>query len=94
MIISGKVKIIKRPEDYYSIKDRIIIVAKNTTPDIVLVINKVAAIITEVDNKMCHAAIIAREYNKPIIMGQAGALKKYKNGQIITIDLNLKKIIC
>lgn len=94
MVISGKVKIIKRPDDYYAIKDKIIIVAKNTTPDIVLVINKVAAIITEVDNKMCHAAIIAREYKIPLIMGQVGVLKKFKNGQTIKIDLNSKRIIC
>jgi len=93
MIISGKVKIIRKPEDYYQIKDEVIIVAKNTTPDIVVVINKVLAIITEVDNKLCHAAIIAREYNKPLIMGQINVTKKYKDGDIISIN-TISKTIC
>lgn len=93
MIISGKVKIIKKPKDYYKIKDEVIVIAKNTTPDIVVVINKVLAIITEVDNKLCHAAIIAREYGKPLIMGQINAAKKYKDGDIISINI-ISKTIC
>ncbi|MBU4257298.1 hypothetical protein L6249_01730 [Candidatus Parcubacteria bacterium] len=93
MIISGKVKIIKKPKDYYKIKDEVIVIAKNTTPDIVVVINKVLAIITEVDNKLCHAAIIAREYGKPLIMGQINATKKYKDGDTISINI-ISKIIC
>ena len=93
MLISGKVKVIKNQKDYYTIKEEVIIVAARTTPDIVVVMHNVLAIITEVDNKLCHAAIIAREYNKPLVMGQLNATKKYKDGDFITIDIN-KKIIC
>jgi pyruvate,water dikinase len=93
MIIKGKVKIIKKPQDYYQIKNKVIIVAENTTPDIVIVINKVKAIITEIDNKLCHAAIIAREYKKPIVMGRAGVTKKYKDGDTISINI-ISKTIC
>lgn len=93
MIIKGKVKIIKKQKDYYQIKDEVIIVAVNTTPDIVAVINKVKAIVTEIDNKLCHAAIIAREYNKPLVMGQAGVTKKYKDGDTISINI-ISKTIC
>ncbi len=93
MIISGKVKIIKKQKDYYQIKDEVIIVTENTTPDIVVVINKVKAIVTEIDNKLCHAAIIAREYDKPLVMGQVNATKKYKDGDTISINI-ISKIIC
>ena len=93
MILRGNIKIIKKPEDYYKIKNDIIIVAKNTTPDIVIIIHKVKAIITEINNKLCHAAIIAREYNIPLIMGVDNATKKFKNGQEIKIDTISKKII-
>jgi len=92
MIIKGKVKIIKNPSDYSKIKSKSIIVAVTTTPDIVIVMHKVLAIVTEIDNKLSHAAIIAREYKKPLIMGVANATKKYLNGQIISIDTISKKI--
>lgn len=93
MIISGRIKIIKRSRDYYQIKEDVIIVAENTTPDIVVVISRVKAIVTETDNKLCHAAIIAREYNKPLIMGQVDATKKYKDGDTISIN-TISKAIC
>lgn len=92
MTIKGKVKIIKKPKDYYSIDSAVIIVASNTTPDIVVIIDKVLAIVTEVDNKLCHAAIIAREYGKPLIMGVENAIKKFKNGQVIKVDTINKTI--
>ena len=92
MIIKGKVKVIINQEDYYKINEKVIIVAQRTTPDIVVVIHNVVGIITEVDSKLCHAAIISREYNKPLVMGIQGATKKYKDGDEITINSETKKI--
>ena len=92
MIITGKVKVIKNQKDYYKINNEVIIVASRTTPDIVVIMHYVKAIITEVDSKLCHAAIVAREYNKPLIMGQINATKKYKDGDTISINVKTKTI--
>jgi len=92
MIIEEKVKVIKTQGDYYKIDEEVIIVVDRTTPDIVVVMHHVKAIITEVDSKLCHAAIVSREYNKPLIMGVEDATKKYKDGDIIKIDTVRKKI--
>lgn len=91
-IIASKVTVIKNQKDYYRIKKETILVAKNTHPDIVIAINKIKAIITEVDNKLCHAAIVAREFNKPILMGIIKATKKFKTGDKIIIDFSNKTI--
>ena len=91
-IIASQVTVIKNQKDYYRIKKETILVAKNTHPDIVIVINRIKAIVTEVDNKLCHAAIIAREFNKPILMGIDGATKKFKTGDKIIIDFSNKTI--
>ncbi|MBU3924420.1 MAG: PEP-utilizing enzyme [Candidatus Falkowbacteria bacterium] len=93
MIITGKVLAVKSPKDYYKIKDESILVAKNTTPDIVMIIHRIKAIVTEIDNKLCHAAIIAREYGKPLIMGAPDATKKFKTGDKIRINLENKNIV-
>lgn len=93
MIIKGSVKVIKKTDDYYKITKPVIIIAINTTPDIVVIIRQVKAIVTEINNKLCHAAIIAREYDIPIIMGVEHATKKFKNGQLISINTITKEII-
>ena len=92
MIITGKAKVIKNQKDYYKIKDEVIVVAQRTTPDIVVVMHYVKAIITEVDNKLCHAAIVSREYNKPLVMGQINATQKYRDGDTISINTRTKTI--
>jgi pyruvate,water dikinase len=91
-VIRGKVTIIKNKKDYYRIKKETILVAKNTHPDLVVVINKIKAIVTEIDNKLCHAAIIAREFDKPLLMGIDNATKEFKTGDKVMIDFENKII--
>jgi len=91
-IIKGSVTIIRDKKDYYNIKKGTILVARNTHPDIIIVINNVKAIVTEVDNKLCHAAIIAREFNKPLLMGVNNAMRDFTTGDEVTVDLDNKVI--
>ena len=91
-IISGRVKIIRSEKDYYKIRKETILVAENTHPDVVIAIKKIKAIVTEIDNRLCHAAIIAREFDIPLLMGVENATKDFKNGDKVIVDLNNKTI--
>lgn len=91
-IVKGKITVIKNKKDYYKIKEETILVVKDTMPDLVVVIGKIKAIISEADNRLCHAAIIAREFNKPLLMGINNATKEFKTGQRIMIDFDNKII--
>jgi len=91
-IISGKITIIKNKRDYYKINEKTILVAKNTHPDLVIVINSIKAIVTEIDSKLCHAAIIAREFDKLLLMGVKNATKEFKTGDRVMIDFDNKTI--
>lgn len=92
MIVSGKVKRIKNGNDYYRIKSPVIIVAANTTPDITVAMDNIIGIIVEVNNKLCHAAIIAREYGKPLVMGVEGAMKKFRDNDLVSLNTLTKEI--
>ncbi len=92
MIIRGRACVIKTAKDYLKVKDGDILFAENAKPDIVLVIGKVRAIVVEVDNKLCHAAIIAREYGKPIIMGIKKAVTEFKDGDLVEVNFTNRKI--
>lgn len=91
-MITGIARIINSPKDYYKIKKPVIIVAKKTHPDIVIVIKHIKAIVTELDNKLCHAAIIAREYDIPLVMGAENATKEFRTGDKIAVDIKRKMI--
>jgi pyruvate,water dikinase len=91
-IVAGQVTTIKSKKDYYRIRKETVLVARNTHPDLMIAINKIKAMVVEIDNKLCHAAIIAREFNKPILMGVDGATKKFKTGDRVLIDFNNKTI--
>jgi pyruvate,water dikinase len=91
-IVAGRVTTIKSKKDYYRIKEETVLVARNTHPDLMIAISKIKAMVVEIDNKLCHAAIIAREFNKPILMGIDEATKKFKTGDRVLIDLNNKTI--
>ena len=45
-----------------------------------------SGIVTEYGGILCHAAIVSREYGIPAIVCCKDAMKKIKNGQIITVD--------
>jgi len=91
-LIQGKAFIARSERDYYNINKPIILVARNTHPDIVIAIKKIKAIVTEVDNRLCHAAIISREYGIPLLMGVENATKNFKTGDEVMVDFNSKTI--
>ncbi len=91
--IIGKITVIKSKKDYYKIKSETILVAQHTHPDLVIVIDKIKGIITELDNKLCHAAIVAREFNKPLLMGIENVTKKFKTGDKVRVDFENKTIL-
>lgn len=91
-IITGKIAVIKSNKDYYNIKNETILIAYRTHPDLVIIIDKIEGIVTEINNKLCHAAIVAREFNKPILMGVKNATKKFKTGDNVRIDFDNKTI--
>ena len=91
-VISGKAFLIRSEKDYYRINEPVILIARNTHPDVVIAIKRVKAIVTEIDNKLCHAAIISREYGVPLLMGVENATKEFKTGDKVIVDFNAKTI--
>jgi len=91
-IIQGKAFLIRSEKDYYKIKKDVILIAERTHPDIVIAIKKVKAIVVEIDNKLCHAAIISREYGIPLLMGVENVTKEFKTGDQVLVNFDIKTI--
>ncbi|MEK7092117.1 MAG: phosphoenolpyruvate synthase, partial [Patescibacteria group bacterium] len=85
-IASGKIKIIRDMKDLDKIKPGDILVTKMTNPDMVVSMQKSAAIVTDDGGLTAHAAIVSREMGIPAVVGTHDATMKLKEGEIITVD--------
>ena len=82
----GIVKIIIRPEDMSKMNEGDILVSIATDPDIVPAMKKAAAFVTEQGGVTSHAAIVAREMNKPCVIGTKIATRVLKDGDMVEVD--------
>ncbi|MFA4953532.1 MAG: phosphoenolpyruvate synthase [Candidatus Pacearchaeota archaeon] len=85
-IASGKIKIINSMHDLSKIKQGDILVTEMTNPDMVVTMQKSAAIVTDKGGMTSHAAIVSREMGIPAVVGTEEATTKLKEGEIITVD--------
>jgi len=94
-VISGKVKIVRTPEEAASkIESGDIMVAPNTTSIWERSMELAGGMVTEIGGPGSHTSVIAREQGKPALVGNEQAinvLRKYE-GQHVTIDATLKRI--
>jgi len=84
--IRGKVKVLSSYKDTDKVKKGEILVASMTTPDYILAMEKAAAFVTDEGGITCHAAIIAREFGVPCIVGTKIATKVLKDGDFVEVD--------
>ena len=84
-VITGNVRRIVDVSDLDKVQDGDILVTSMTTPDWVPAFKKIAGLVTELGGMTCHAAIVAREYGLPCIVGAKNALT-VTDGVAATLD--------
>ncbi len=82
--INGEVAIVTNPTDV--IEDGKIVVVPSTSPSYVPLMRKAKALVTDHGGMMSHAAIVAREFNLPCIVGTKQATKILQNGDKVVLD--------
>jgi pyruvate,water dikinase len=69
-------------------KDKFILIAEATYPEYLPIMLKSSGIVTEVGGILSHAAIVAREFSIPCVVGVKGATSKIKEGDQVIIRKN------
>lgn len=85
-VVSGTARVIRGRHDFNQFQDQDILITNQTTPEFLPLLKRASAIITEQGGITCHAAIVAREFKIPCIIGVADAMSILTNGSPITID--------
>ncbi|MEK6890006.1 MAG: PEP-utilizing enzyme [Nanoarchaeota archaeon] len=84
--VKGTVKVIISADDFKKINLGDILVTSMTTPNMIAIMKKASAFVTDEGGITCHAAIISREMKKPCIIGTKFATKVLKDGDLIEVD--------
>jgi phosphohistidine swiveling domain-containing protein len=82
----GPAIIVLNKDDFHRVKSGSILITTMTTPDFIEIANLITGLVTDRGGVVCHAAILAREFNIPCIVGCYDATKTIKDGEIIRMD--------
>ncbi|OGP50143.1 MAG: hypothetical protein A2Y79_07480 [Deltaproteobacteria bacterium RBG_13_43_22] len=89
---AGPVFLVKQDQDLIQFPEGGVLVVKHTAPKYVTVMNRAAAIITDIGNVTGHMASLAREFQVPTIVDTGQATQLLKTGQLVTVDAIRNKI--
>ncbi len=84
-IVVGKVKIIHSLKDLLKTNSDDILVTSFTTPEYIPFMKRVAGLVVENSGNSSHAAVFAREFQIPTIIGAIGATKRLSEGSVVTL---------
>jgi pyruvate,water dikinase len=84
--ITGAARIIRDARDFHRLKKGDILVAQYTNPAWTPLFSTAAGLVADTGGAASHAAIIAREYGLPAVMGVGNATEVLRDGEMITVD--------
>jgi len=82
----GRACIIHSPNEFYKMKKGDILVCHLTDPEWTPLFKLASAVVADTGAALSHAAIVAREYCIPAVLGVGFATTKYKDGDILQVD--------
>ena len=90
--VRGIVRVISEYSQLKNLQKGEIIVTSMTTPDFISYLGKVSAIVTDEGGITSHAAIIAREFDIPTIVGTSNATQILRDGDEIEVNTEEGKV--
>jgi len=72
--------------DFSRLRAGDILVTRFTTPEVVLVFDRIAGLVTDQGGRSAHAAVVAREIGVPAVVGTQWATEAIVDGSVIALD--------
>lgn len=84
--IRGMARLVFERADIAKVKEGDILITAMTTPNLIDAMHRAAGFVTDEGGITSHAAIVAREFKKPCIIGTKFATQIFKDGDIVELD--------
>jgi pyruvate,water dikinase len=85
-IATGPVRIVRDPSEFGRLGGGDVLVCPYTNPSWTPLFQRAAAVVVDAGGSASHAAIVAREYGIPAVMGTGEATATLTDGQMVTVD--------
>lgn len=82
----GRACIVSGPEEFYKLQKGDVLVCRLTDPEWTPLFTLASAVVADTGAALSHAAIVAREYGIPAVMGVGLATAKFRDGDLIRVD--------
>ncbi|MEK6750522.1 MAG: phosphoenolpyruvate synthase [Pseudomonadota bacterium] len=83
---AGKARVIMEAAHMHDLREGEVLITDITDPDWEPVMKRAAAIVTNRGGRTCHAAIVAREFGIPAVVGCGDATQKIHDGAELTVS--------
>lgn len=83
---TGPARRVVGPHEFDRIEDGDVVIAPLTTSAWEVVFDRMGALVTEGGGLLSHPAIVAREHGMPAVTGFVGAMDRFVDGQVVTVD--------
>ncbi|SEF70388.1 pyruvate, water dikinase [Nonomuraea solani] len=83
---TGPVKVIREPKEFGRLEAGDVLVCPYTNPSWTPLFQRAAAVVVDTGGAASHAAIVAREYGIPAVMGTGQATAVLRDGQVVTVN--------
>jgi rifampicin phosphotransferase len=90
--VRGVARIVLDPREAARLHAGEILVTQATDPGWTPVFPLVSGLVLEIGGQLSHGAIVAREYGIPAVLNVQGALRRIRDGQVITVDGDAGKV--
>jgi pyruvate,water dikinase len=85
-VVEGTARIVKTVQEIDLLQKGDILICRITNPTWAPIFQKISAAVSDIGGSMSHAAIVAREYGLPAVVGTGDATMRIRNGQRIRVD--------
>ena len=85
-VYEGPARIVDGPQDFNRLQQGDVLVTRNTGPSFNVVLPLLGAIVTDRGGQLSHAAIVAREYGIPAVVGTREATTMFPDGARVRVN--------
>ncbi|MGH8302345.1 MAG: PEP-utilizing enzyme [Steroidobacteraceae bacterium] len=85
-VVEGTARVVKSVDEIYRLQTGDILVCQITNPTWAPIFQKIAGAVSDIGGSMSHAAIVAREFGLPAVVGTGTATSRIRDGQRVRVD--------
>ncbi len=85
-VVEGTARVVRSVEEISRLQKGDVLVCQVTNPTWAPIFQKIVAAVSDIGGSMSHAAIVAREYGLPAVVGTGNATSRIKDGQRVRVD--------